>query len=158
MSAHLHRRQCRRSRRGFTLMETMITVVIILTMGIIVAQSLRNSIEFNNVLSMRDSTARTARVALSRLKRDLQMAYLTPNKTIVARYQTVFVGLDESPDRLFFATLNHQRMYLNTRECDQSEVSIWTEPSTSASRRASTSTPTSRGGCSRWPTTCAVSR
>jgi general secretion pathway protein J len=112
-----------------TLLEVMISVAIILSMSAIVAQSLANSIEFNEVLSMRDTTARTARVALAKLKRDLQMAYLTPNRTLVDRYQTVFVGLDESPDRLFFSTLNHQRMYLNTRESDQAEISVWTEPS-----------------------------
>jgi len=110
-------------------METMISIVIMVIMGGIVAESLRNSAEFNQVLSARDATARTARTAMSRIKRDLQLAYLTPNNTIVDRYQTVFVGEDNSPDSLFFATLNHQRMYLNTRESDQAEITLWTEPS-----------------------------
>jgi len=120
----------RTGRRGMTLLEVMISIVIILTMSLIVAESLRNSIEFNEVLSLRDVTTRTARTALSRLKRDLQMAYLTPNRDglIPERYETVFVGFDESPDTLYFASLNHQRMYLDTRECDQTEFTVWAEP------------------------------
>ncbi len=119
-----------RRRRGLTLLEVMISIVIILIMGLIVAESLRNSIEFNQLLSLRDTTTRTARTALSRLKRDLQMAYLTPNVSGLTpeRYRTVFVGLDDSPDTLYFASLNHQRMYLNTRESDQMEVTVWAEP------------------------------
>jgi len=116
-------------RRGLTLMETMIAIVIMVVMGAVVAESLRNSAEFNQVLSMRDATARTARTAMARIKRDLALAYLTPNKALIDRYQTVFVGQDDSPDSLFFATLNHQRMYLDTRESDQAEISLWTEPS-----------------------------
>jgi general secretion pathway protein J len=120
----------RRAARGLTLLEVMISVVILLSMGLIVAQSLSNAIEFNHLLSLRDDTTRTARTALSRLKRDLQMAYLTPYNTGLTpeRYRTVFVGIDDSPDTLYFASLNHQRMYLNTRESDQMEVTIWAEP------------------------------
>jgi len=123
-------RLARRSRRGLTLLEVMISVVILLSMSLIVAESMRNSIEFNEVLSLRDQTTRTARTALSRLKRDLQMAYLTPNKAGLTpeRYETVFVGLDESPDTVYFASLNHQRMYLDTRESDQTEFTVWAEP------------------------------
>ncbi len=127
MSDHVFARR-RRHLRGLTLMETMISIVIMVIMGAIVAESLANSAEFNEVLSMRDATARTARTAMARIKRDLQLAYLTPNRNIIDHYQTVFVGEDSSPDSLFFSTLNHQRMYLNTRESDQSEITLWAEP------------------------------
>ena len=43
------------------------------------------------------------------------------------RYQTVFVGEDHNPDSLYMATLAHQRLYINSRECDQTEVTIWAE-------------------------------
>lgn len=119
----------RRSRRGMTLVEVMVAVGILLIMSMIVMQSLRNSIEFHNLLDARDRSVRTARVAMSKIAHDLQLAYLTPNRVAVNTYQTVFVGLDEEPAKLFFATLNHQRLYLNSRECDQAEVTIWAEPS-----------------------------
>jgi hypothetical protein len=37
------------------------------------------------------------------------------------------VGVDQDPDQLTFATLAHQRLYMNSREADQAEVSLWAE-------------------------------
>ena len=121
----LHQHRAR--RRGLTLMETMVSIAILLIMSAIVFESLHNSVEFHNLLDQRDETIRTARVAMSKLTRDLQLAYLTPNKLAVNSYQTVFVGLDEEPSKLFFASLNHQRLYLDSRECDQTEITVWAE-------------------------------
>lgn len=121
----LHQHRAR--RRGLTLMETMVAIAILLIMSAIVFESLHNSVEFHNLLEARDETIRTARVAMSKLTRDLQLAYLTPNKLAVNSYQTVFVGLDDDPSKLYFASLNHQRLYLDSRECDQTEITVWAE-------------------------------
>jgi general secretion pathway protein J len=110
-----------------TLMETMIAVFVLLTMSVMVFQTLANSIEINELLANRDSTTRAARVAMSKLRRDLQLAYLTPNRIAVNSYQTVFVGNDEKPDTVYFSSLAHQRLYMDTRECDQTEITIWAE-------------------------------
>lgn len=120
----------RHGRRGLTLVEMMVAIAILVIMSGIVVESMRNSIEFHNLLSDRDSTVRAARVAMSKLRRDLQLAYLTPNRAMPDRFLTVFVGLDEEPDKLFFTTLNHQRLYLNSREADMTEVTVWAERST----------------------------
>ncbi|MEN0062650.1 MAG: type II secretion system protein GspJ [Myxococcota bacterium] len=121
----------RRARRGMTLAEVMVATVVLLVMAMIIAESLRNSVIFDQELSTRDQTIRTARVVMSKLKRDLQLAYLTPqdNGANLDRYRTVFVGFNDEPDKLFFASLNHQRMYLDTRESDQTEITVWCEPS-----------------------------
>lgn len=125
----LHRR---RSRRGMTLLEVAIAIAIVVVMAATVAESLRSSIEFNELLSQRDAVTRQARVALSKIRRDLQLAFLTPHQTVAERYLTVFVGLDQEPDTLFFSTLAHQRIYRDSRECDQAEVTIWAESAPSA--------------------------
>lgn len=116
-----------RSRRGLTLIETMVSVAILLVMSTIVYASMRNAIQFHQLLSQRDETIRTARAAMSKLSRDFQLAYLTFNTQSVNVYQTVFVGLDDDPSQVFFTTLNHQRMYLDSRESDQAEVTVWAE-------------------------------
>lgn len=121
-------RRARRSRRGMTLFEVLVALGILLVMSGVIFQALHNSIEFHNLLSMRDETVRTARAALSKLTRDLQLAYLTPNKLAVNSYQTVFAGFDEEPARLYFASLNHERLYLDSRECDQTEITVWGTP------------------------------
>jgi len=125
----------RRSQRGITLAEVMVATVILLVMSLMIAESLRNSVVFDQELSTRDETIRTARVVMSKLKRDFELAYLTPSRqqnqinVNPEDYQTVFVGFDEEPDKVFFASLNHQRLYLDTRESDQTEITIWCERS-----------------------------
>ena len=121
------RRALLRSRRGLTMTEVMIVVVVLLTMSLMVWEALRNSMEFNEVLGSRDQTTRSARAAMSKIRRELQVAYLTPARTAVETVQTVFVGLDEDPDTLYFTTLAHQRLYMNSRESDQAEVTLFAE-------------------------------
>jgi len=67
-------------------------------------------------------------VALGKLRRDLQLAWLTSHRDAVNTFQTVFVAVDDSPDRLYFASLAHQRLYRDTRECDETEITVWAEP------------------------------
>ena len=117
----------RSSRRGMTLIESMVAISILLVMSIMIAQTLANSIEFNRLLSQRDETTRGARVALATIHRAVPLAYLTPNIGGVERYETVFAGLDQDPDQLFLATLAHDRLYMDSRESDQAEISIFAE-------------------------------
>lgn len=119
----------RRSRRGMTLLEISVAVTVLLVMSLVVYQSLSSSIEFNELLAKRDGTTRSARATMSTLRRQLQLAYLTPSRTATETARTVFVALDEDPDRLFFATLAHQRLYMDSRESDQAEVTVWAESS-----------------------------
>jgi general secretion pathway protein J len=110
-----------------SLVEVIVAIGILLVMSAMVFRALHSSIEFHNLLSNRDETSRTARAAMSKISRDLQLAFLTPNRQAIASYETVFVGFDEEPSKLFFSSLNHQRLYLNSRECDQTEITIWGE-------------------------------
>ena len=116
-----------RRRRGLTLLETMLSMFVVVVMGAMVTETLSNSIEINRILEDRDVTTRSARVALSKLRREVQLAYLTPNQNAIERYQTVFVGEDNNPDTLYLASLAHQRLYMNSRECDQTEITVWAE-------------------------------
>lgn len=125
----LHRSRFR--RRGMTLVEVMVALAVLVIMSVVSWDVLRSAIEINDLLARGDETARSARVALSKIKRELQLAYLTPNKGAIETYETVFVGLDDNPDSIYFATLAHQRVYANSRECDQAEVTIWTDSSPS---------------------------
>lgn len=129
-SSNLRQRSSfRHRRRGMTLLEVLVAVSVVVVMALTVAESLRNSIEFNVLLNDRDTITRQARVALSKIRRDIQLAFLTPHQTAAENFLTVFVGIDSEPDSVFFATLAHQRIYRDSRECDQAEVTIWTERS-----------------------------
>lgn len=118
----------RASRRGMSLFEVMIVVVILVVMSTMTWSVLMSTVDARDYLSQRDDVARSSRVAMEKLRRELQHAYLTTNTGALNTYQTVFVGVSDDPDKLIFATLSHQRLYRNTRECDQTEVSVWVEP------------------------------
>lgn len=121
-----------------TLIEVMVALMVITVMSVVVFQTLANTAEMDELLSDRDETTRAARVALGRIQRELQLAWLTPNRDAALTYQTVFVGEDDSPDTLIFASLSHERLYLNTRESDQTEITIWTEQETGKGKRGFT--------------------
>jgi general secretion pathway protein J len=146
-----------RVRRGLTLMEVMLSVGIVVVMATIGWATVEDAFELNDALATNDNTMRSARVALDRLRRELQLAYLTrhrpgfqgdaaalqqqqrqgvapvggaaqqPEIITEPTYVTVFVGVDQDPDELWFATLGHQRLYKNSRECEQAEVTVWSE-------------------------------
>jgi general secretion pathway protein J len=105
----------------------MAAVVITLMMGVMIWETMSNSVEFNEALSMQDQTTLSARVALSRLRREIQLAFLTEHRAAIESYETVFVAEDNNPDTLYFATFAHQRLYRNSRESDQAEVTIWVD-------------------------------
>jgi general secretion pathway protein J len=110
-----------------TLIEVMIAIGIVITMAAIGWASVGDAVELNDALANGDMTTRSARVALSRLRRELQLAYLTPHRQSRNQYWTVFISEDTDPDSLYFATLAHQRLYKNSRECDQAEITVWGE-------------------------------
>jgi type II secretory pathway pseudopilin PulG len=139
-----------------TLMEVMIALGIVVVIATIGWASVRDAIALNDALAINDDTTRSARVSMDRLRRELQLAYLTPHRvgdpwglgagnpndplaqafgaaaqqpvvTGEPTYQTLFVGQNDDPDTLWFATLAHQRLYKNSRECDQAEITVWAE-------------------------------
>ncbi len=114
-------------RRGMTLMETMIALGIVLVLSMIGWSSVQGAIELGDALSLDDETTRAARVALGRLRRDLQVAYLTEHVTAANSYRTEFVGDNGDPDALWFTTFAHQRLYRDARESDQAEVTVWVD-------------------------------
>jgi prepilin-type N-terminal cleavage/methylation domain-containing protein len=120
-------RRSRRARRGMTIIEVMIAIGVLLIMASVGWASVQGAVEMNDALAQGDMAARSARVTLSRLRRELALAYLTPNRTTANSYITLFVGEDADPDRLWFQTLGHQRLYRNSAECDQAEVTVWGE-------------------------------
>ena len=117
-----------RARSGFTLIEVIIAMGIMVMIAGLSWSTLAGSIKLRDVLADDDKVARSARVTLNKLSRELQLAYITDNTEAINTYRTVFVGEDDGDDSvLWFATTGHRRTYMNSRECDQSEVTIWTD-------------------------------
>lgn len=113
-----------------TILEVMVAVTVVVVMGLVIAESMTNAVEYQRLLEDRDVTIRQARVAMSKLRREIELAYLTPSQLATETIETVFVGMDEEPDKLYFASMSHQRIYRDAREADQAEITIWAERAT----------------------------
>lgn len=114
----------RRSRRGMSLIDTMISIAILLVISTFTVQAMSNSVKLNNALKAQD---RTMRAPMAMLRRELQLAFLTDDITAKETYETVFVAEDQNPDVLWFASRAHQRRYRDARESDQAEITIFAE-------------------------------
>lgn len=118
-----------RARQGMTLIEVAVAMAVLVLMGTITFASVSSAVEARNILESNDRVQQSARVAMARLSRELELAWLTSNLQTLPSFRTVFVGKDNEPvDELWFATLAHKRLYRNTRESDQAEVTVWGEP------------------------------
>lgn len=113
---------------GFTLVEVLIALAILTIIGAISFMAIGNAIEVRDWLAREDEVDRSARVALTRVTRELSLAFLTEQTQAVNSYRTVFVGTDGSDaDSVWFSTMSHHRTLRDSRECDQSEVTLWTQ-------------------------------
>ena len=134
MRARRHHRPRRRSRGGFTLIEVMVALGIMVVIGVLAFSTLAGSVEMRDIMEETDKVSRSARVALDRLTRELQLAFLTTNVN-VNTFLTVFVGKEETDGSvLWFSTMAHRRAYRNSRESDLAEVTVWAEDDPEGSR------------------------
>jgi prepilin-type N-terminal cleavage/methylation domain-containing protein len=115
-------------RAGFTLLEVLVALGILVLIGAIAWEAMASGLMLREYMEGEDEVTRSARVALDRIEREIGLAFLTPNKNSVNTYQTVFVGKDDADtDQVWFATKSHRRRYADSRECDQAEITLWTE-------------------------------
>ena len=118
-----------RARQGMTLIEVMVAMFVLGLIATLTGMTISGTLKAREALSHNDDMQQSARVALGTITRELQLAYQTFNRSTPNTYRTVFVGKDNDPmDELWFATLSHQRLYANAKECDQTEITIWSEP------------------------------
>jgi type II secretion system protein J len=121
------RRVHARAREGFTLLEVIVAISILALVATLTFASLSNALTTRDVLEQEDKANQAARIALQRIRRDLSLAYLTKNTAAVGTYRTLFAGQDDNlADRVWFASLSHQRLYKDAREGDQTEITYWT--------------------------------
>lgn len=117
-----------KARRGLTLVEVIVALAVLAIIGSLAFSTLASTIGVQEAINEAGGSRRTARTALGTITRELQLAYMTKNVTAVNTYKTVFVGKDQDEeDQLWFATLGHKRRIRDSRECDQGEVTLFTE-------------------------------
>jgi general secretion pathway protein J len=108
--------------RGFTLVEVMIAVGITAGMALMTVGSLRQVDRASEIARAQNERYAAARVALSRIAREVSMAFLSDNYDSLRfprERPTLFVGRD---DELLLTTFAHVRLYRDAKESDQALV------------------------------------
>jgi len=110
-----------RLARGMTLVEVLIAVGITAGMGLMTLGAFRQVDRANELVREQGDRTAAARVALSRLSRELSMAFVSEHydRKQFRERPTLFVGRE---DELLFTTMAHERLYRDAKESDQAVV------------------------------------
>jgi len=111
--------------RGFTLVEVTIAVAITAVIGLTVAGSFRRAADARELAEAQDERFTGARLALSRMAREVTEAFLSEHydRKRFRERLTVFRGKDSGErDELLFATMTHARLRRDAKESDQAVV------------------------------------
>lgn len=117
-----------RRARGFSLIEVLISVAILAMITVMAWSSQRSTFRAKKSVEAAALRYRTVRLALMRMARDLEMAFLSQNEdTSQAERRTLFVGKHHNPfDEVRFSYFGHQRLYQDAAEADTAQVVYYT--------------------------------
>lgn len=118
------------TEKGFTLVEVMITLAILAFMMTVAWSTTASTSDAKATFENIQARNHELRVAMARMVRDIESAYLSDNEIRrVRRQRTLFVGTDEGDiDKLRFSSLGHQVLWANANECEQSMVAYYAAP------------------------------
>lgn len=109
--------------RGFTLVELLVAMGITATLGVMTLGAFAQIDRASQVTRAQGERYAAGRMALSRLSREVSMAFLSKNydqrRFRDDRRPTLFMGRE---DQLLFTTMAHERLYRDARESDQAVV------------------------------------
>ena len=110
--------------RGFTLIEILVATAILAMIGLIIFGTMTISVRGRRQAHRLQERYQTARVAMTRMVRELEAAYISKHRNVENYPKTLFRG---RRDRIDFTYLGHQRIADDTRESDQGAVSYFLE-------------------------------
>jgi general secretion pathway protein J len=117
----------RRSALGFTLIEVMLVMAILAFVTTLMWGSFSQTATTKKALEAAQERTHTVRVALMRMARELEMAYLATELTIGGSYPRTFLtgSSQSSVDELSFSTFAHQRLRGGLNEGDTAAVTYY---------------------------------
>ena len=138
-----------RSARGFTLVELLVAIVVLSLISVLIYNAFASMKRSREGIERVDDRYREGRLAMTRMTRELQSAYISlhaPLNASLLVQRTSFVGSTGTPaDRLDFNSFSNRRMDKNSHISDQCELSYFGSPNpelsgvTDLARRISTS-------------------
>jgi general secretion pathway protein J len=112
--------------RGMTLLEVMVSVVILAMIALLIYGAFDSMARGKKAEGMRTDRAREGREAMLRITRELSGAFLSmhnPQNAALITRTTAFVASSSANfDRVDFSTFAHRRFEKDAKESDQCEV------------------------------------
>jgi len=137
-----------RASRGFTLVELLVAIVVLSLISVLIYSAFSSMKRSREGIERVDDRYREGRLAMARMTRELQSAYISlhaPINTALLVQRTAFIGSTGTPaDRLDFASFSNRRIDRNSHISDQCELSYFGSPNpdlsgvTDLARRVST--------------------
>lgn len=115
--------------RGMTLIEILLAMTILAFISVLVFQAMDGLRRSRDGVERVADRYREGRMAMARMTRELQSAYLSAHAPIdesLRVVKTVFKGKPGSPAaQLDFTAMSHRRLARNVKESDQEELSYF---------------------------------
>jgi general secretion pathway protein J len=120
----------RRASAGFTMIELMLAMAIFAFITTIMWGSFSQTASTKKTIQSEQDRAHTVRVALTRMARELEMAYLSDNEnTAITNRRTFFVASARADvDEVTFSSFAHQRLRAGAAEGDSALISYYGAP------------------------------
>lgn len=123
-----------RSRRGFTLVELLVAIAIMAGISALIYGAFSGMRHTREGLERLQDRYREGRLAMARITRELQSAYISqhvPLNQALQVQKTAFIGTTGTPaDRLDFNSFSNRRIEKNSHVSDQCELSYFGQTST----------------------------
>jgi len=119
----------RRTSAGFTMIELMLAMAIFAFITTIMWGTFSQTATSKRAIQNEQERAHTVRVALMRMARELEMAYLSDNEnTAITNRRTFFAASARADvDEVTFASFAHQRLRAGAAEGDSTLISYFGE-------------------------------
>jgi general secretion pathway protein J len=119
----------RRAQSGFTLIEVMLALAILAFITTIMWGTFSQTASNKRAIEGAQDRLHTVRVALTRMAREIEMAYLSGSENLaLADRRTFFVATSRSDvDELSFSSFAHQRLRAGLAEGDTTIVTYYGE-------------------------------
>lgn len=125
----VRRMRRRRRARGLTLVELLVAMAVLALLSVLIYQAIDGMRRSRQGVQRVTDRYREGRIAMNRVVRELQSAYLSEHLALSPSLQvvkTAFVADSGTPaDRLDFNSLAYRRVDRDSKESDQMEISYF---------------------------------
>lgn len=112
--------------RGLTLLEVMIAVAVLTLVSVLIYGAFSAIARGKQTAGLLSERYRIGRVAMTRMSRELSMAFLSLHNAMLPQLNTRITTFQGRSNRVDFAAFAHRRLLKDAHESDQCELSFFT--------------------------------